>query len=77
MHKAQLARPDKKSSTDEKVKEKSEKVIKEYCKFLGRGIRSLLSIYDSNKIILSGKMTDYWDRIYPYIEKEIFENFRK
>ncbi|MEI0580353.1 ROK family protein [Brachyspira pilosicoli] len=58
----------------ESYDKKSEKVIKEYCKFLGRGIRSLLSIYDSNKIILSGKMTDYWDRIYPYIQKEIFEN---
>ncbi|MBW5409505.1 ROK family protein, partial [Brachyspira hampsonii] len=58
----------------ESYDKKSEKVIKEYCKFLGRGIRSLLSIYDSSKIILSGKMTDYWDRIYPYIQKEIFEN---
>ncbi|AEM21674.1 hypothetical protein Bint_1051 [Brachyspira intermedia PWS/A] len=58
----------------ESYDKKSEKVIKEYCKFLGRGIRSLLSIYDSNKIILSGKMTDYWDRIYPYVQKEIFEN---
>ncbi|MEI0485320.1 ROK family protein [Brachyspira intermedia] len=58
----------------ESYDKKSEKVIKEYCKFLGRGIRSLLSIYDSNKIILSGKMTNYWDRIYPYIQKEIFEN---
>lgn len=58
----------------ESYDKKSEKVIKEYCKFLGRGIRSLLAIYDSNKIILSGKMTDYWDRIYPYIQKEIFED---
>ncbi|WP_300365798.1 ROK family protein [Brachyspira sp.] len=58
----------------ESYDKKSEKVIKEYCKFLGRGIRSLLSIYDSSKIILSGKMIDYWDRIYPYIQKEIFEN---
>ncbi len=58
----------------ESYDKKSEKVIKEYCKFLGRGIRSLLSIYDSSKIILSGKMTDYWDRIYPYIHKEVFEN---
>lgn len=53
--------------------EKCEKVIKEYGKILGIGIRSLLSIYDSNKIILSGKITNYLERIYPYIEKEIFE----
>ncbi|MEI0532203.1 ROK family protein [Brachyspira pilosicoli] len=52
----------------------AENVIREYCKFLGRGIRSLLAIYDSNKIILSGKITDYWSRIYPYMQKEIFEN---
>lgn len=52
----------------------SSKVIREYCRFLGIGIRSLLSIYDPNKIILSGKITKYWDKIYPYIRDEIFSN---
>lgn len=50
------------------------KVIEEYGKILGTGIRSLLAIYDSNKIILSGKITNYLDKISPYINKEIFEN---
>ena len=54
--------------------EKCKKVIEEYCKILGIGLRSLLAIYDSNKIILSGKITNYWNIIYPYIHREIFEN---
>ena len=54
--------------------EKCKKVIEEYCKILGIGLRSLLAIYDSNKIILSGKITNYWNIIYPYIYREIFEN---
>lgn len=53
---------------------KCKKVIEEYGRILGIGIRSLLSIYDSNKIILSGKITNYLDKISPYINKEIFEN---
>lgn len=52
----------------------SEEAVMEYSKFLGRGIRGLLSIYDSAKIILSGKISIYWDRIYPHIHREIFEN---
>ncbi len=54
--------------------DKCKKVIEEYGKILGIGIRSLLAIYDSNKIILSGKITNYLDKISPYINKAIFEN---
>lgn len=49
-----------------------EKVIEEYAKILGMGLRSLLAIYDSNRIILSGKIANYLDRILPYLTKEIF-----
>jgi len=50
----------------------SEAIIQQYCKDLGKGIKSLLVIFDATRVIIGGKISNYWDRIYPYLQKEIF-----
>lgn len=49
-------------------------IILEYSKYLGAGIKSLLYIFDSSKIVVSGRIVNYWKRLYPYLEKEVFYN---
>ena len=57
----------------------SEMIIKQYCKDLGSGIKSLLIIFDATRLIIGGKITKFWDRIYPYLYQEVFyhNNFYK
>lgn len=52
----------------------AQEIIKNYCHYLGRGIRNLLSIFDPSKIYLGGPICLYWERLYPLLYQEIFIN---
>ncbi len=63
------------SSLEEAFKDSSnDDVIKEYCHYLGRGIRGLTAILDPNKIIIGGEIAKYKSRIEAYVEQEVFLN---
>ncbi|MGL4676388.1 MAG: ROK family protein [Brevinema sp.] len=51
----------------------SNHVLQIYTLFLGRGIRNLLSIFDVSKICIGGNISLYWQKIYPYIYQEVFQ----
>ncbi len=50
----------------------NDEIIKEYCYYLGLGIRGLYAILDPHQIIIGGQLAKYKNRIEGYIEKEVF-----
>lgn len=52
----------------------NEKIIQKYCYYLGRGIRSLATIFDPHQIVIGGEISKYQHRIEKYIHSEVFTN---
>ncbi|MGL5956853.1 MAG: ROK family protein [Brevinema sp.] len=49
-------------------------IIRQYCHYLGRGIRSLIAILDPIRIVIGGEISKYSHRIESYIDTEVFTN---
>ncbi len=50
----------------------NDEIIKQYCHYLGRGIRSLATILDPHQVVIGGNISKYRYRIEEYIHDEVF-----